>query len=1093
MALSDTNANLRRSNSTAALTGMMNAASVQLADSPGAKKAFENLQKTSMKILEDSEKSRKEVATELKMQRKSIEKSEGVDSAQAESIKKMIKELEKANKLNAQSMSSKAGEAIGDKAFKGLGTMLTATLASSPLMAMGAGKLGDMIGDKREKKKAAEAEQRAQQIELNQERALHENEMEAVVQAMNNEEVVHRENVKNALEFARNEKERSEIILNAKRQVVKDAIAKKKQDEAIAEREKHTSDLFEKMGLTRTSSSSPTPRGGTTTGVGSGDNGFSTSNRDNSSTSNNNEGISDDIFDVGLGGNDPYLSQLVLLFKELIHVTENPTLNSLELEEQRERRRERKRAQNRDRQRLSMASSGGLGIAAAAGGGGGGMFSGMAGDILGGVIGGSGMKGLSKLFKKIMPIAIGAAIAVPGLKALFGKTNAPVVPDGPVSSTDADARAAREQAELETRNRTNAAERARRLQSHARADTAISTNETNARLLRDANTGNNVDTQNASRQRAFDSVDQGKIKADIAAQKLEVDIENQRKISRNASSRELRARRKHAETLKNLAEVENERLNRTNKNNLTDTDAKLKLENKLRVQADIESKRAKDALKVKVAEAEALKNMRTNRVQSEEKFRRLSSNQQATTDIKINAADKIKNKVELKRIKAKALALEVKQGNAIMTSMTSADPARMVTPSPVAKFNIANQNGSPGGMSSPTMSSSAFNVDGVRSAPGVPSSSPFSPNAKINAVQDAPSPPKPGSALGDNKKLFPDGSMKKLPGFAQTAAGKLLTKTIPLLGLGAGAWFAGEKLIKGDWFGAAGEIVSIPLPSISGTGVDMTTMVQEVYNDMFGDPTSDINSERFPAGYDLKDNPKLFKQRSTVITKAIQEKIKEGHENAQKANQTRIQERKQAKVKAAAAQQKIGIDKGFMKTADQPARIDIGDGRMMSREEIDSATDEELFPKYSAEIAERSFFSLKGDKRRTMRDQLRSRSGSKRTEKTQFLETQGLIDKNGRATNPFELNRGPSAGISGNMTDQNVKTQAAAEISSNQIAKAKQQVALAMGNVTMAPTNITTDNSRVSNNYGSGSDNIRNNDTSVILAKFGLNSTIGFS
>ena len=1095
MALSDTNANLRRSNSTAALTGMMNAASVQLADSPGAKKAFENLQKTSMKILEDSEKSRKEVAAELRMQRKSIERSEGMDSAQARSIKKMIEELEKANALNA----TRSSGAIADKTFKGLGTLLTASLTSSPLLTMGAGKLGDIIGDKREKTKQRKEAERAQQMEIEQEQILHENEMEAVAQAMNNEEVIHKENVKNALEFAKNEQERSEIIHQAKRQAVKDAIAKKNQNAAIEDQEKRTNDLFEKMGLSRTSSSSSDNRGGTTAGVGAASDVLDSSNRNSSNVSTNDDGLGDDIFDIGLGGNDPYLAQLVSLFKELIHVTENPKANSLELEEQRERRRERKRAQKRDRQKLSIASAGGMGAAAA--GGGGGFLSGMAGDILGGMAGAGGMKGMGKFFKKIMPVAIGAAIAVPGLKKLFGTPEVDV-------DTKTKAAAAAEQAKNDAKvtadadakakisaNEAAAKERLRRLSTNSTATADIEKNAAQNKLLADANSGSNVDERNARRQQDFDTVDQGKIKADIAAQKLESDIENQRKASRNASSRELRARRKHAETLKKLSEAETERLSRTNKTNSTNTAENLRAENKLKLQADIDAKNAKDALKTKVAEAEKLKKLKATELDIE-KQRELSRNEAFDSQKKISAAKKLK----LKQERARLMTEIASQENAIPKTIGKPTPRP-----PTGAFTAPGQNQMPTSMSSPTLPGSK--VDGPiravtpkvptadlsmpdRRISAVPNPSGYSPKVPVNGRVNAPT-----GALGGNKELFPKGALKKLPMFATKSAGKFLTKAIPVLGLGAGAWFAGEKLLKGDWFGAAGELASIPLPSISGSAVDMTTMVQEVYNDMFGDPNSSVNSERFPAGYDAKNDPQLFGQRSKVITKAIQDKIKEGHQNYKSANETRIQKAAAEREKARQAKRQIGIDKGFLKTANEPARIDVGDGRMMSREEIESATNEELFPELTKEINERGFFSkvLGGDARHTKRRVLMQQSGALRTEKNQFLKSEGLIDKSGRPTNQFELNRGPSSDIKGNMTDQNIKTEASAQISSNQMLKAKQQVAAAMGNVNVTPTTVTNDNSRVSNNYGVGGDTIRNNDASVVLAKFGLNSGIGYS
>ena len=60
---------------------------------------------------------------------------------------------------------------------------------------------------------------------------------------------------------------------------------------------------------------------------------------------------------------------------------------------------------------------------------------------------------------------------------------------------------------------------------------------------------------------------------------------------------------------------------------------------------------------------------------------------------------------------------------------------------------------------------------------------------------------------------------------AGSAVGKSVLKKIPLVSLGAGAWFAWDRIKDGDWKGACGELASGALGCLPGLGTAASTAI----------------------------------------------------------------------------------------------------------------------------------------------------------------------------------------------------------------------------------------------------------------------------
>jgi len=106
--------------------------------------------------------------------------------------------------------------------------------------------------------------------------------------------------------------------------------------------------------------------------------------------------------------------------------------------------------------------------------------------------------------------------------------------------------------------------------------------------------------------------------------------------------------------------------------------------------------------------------------------------------------------------------------------------------------------------------------------------------------------------------------IKKAVTKALGAAGKSIVKKIPLIGLGAGLWFAADRAMAGDFKGAAAEATSGALGTIPGVGtagsvaIDVALMARDIYKETYGVSPED-------------DDPRASKARLQDISDSIKE------------------------------------------------------------------------------------------------------------------------------------------------------------------------------------------------------------------------------
>jgi len=121
--------------------------------------------------------------------------------------------------------------------------------------------------------------------------------------------------------------------------------------------------------------------------------------------------------------------------------------------------------------------------------------------------------------------------------------------------------------------------------------------------------------------------------------------------------------------------------------------------------------------------------------------------------------------------------------------------------------------------------------------------------------------------------------IKKAVTKALGAAGKSIVKKIPLIGLGAGLWFAADRAMAGDFKGAAAEATSGALGTIPGVGtagsvaIDVALMARDIYKETYG---------VFPED----DDPRASSARLQDISDSIKEIT--GTETATKVESTPI-------------------------------------------------------------------------------------------------------------------------------------------------------------------------------------------------------------
>ena len=124
-------------------------------------------------------------------------------------------------------------------------------------------------------------------------------------------------------------------------------------------------------------------------------------------------------------------------------------------------------------------------------------------------------------------------------------------------------------------------------------------------------------------------------------------------------------------------------------------------------------------------------------------------------------------------------------------------------------------------------------------------------------------------------KVAEKGVIKKAVVKALGSVGKSLLKKIPLIGIGAGLWFAAERAMDGDFKGAAAEAASgvagtIPgVGTVASVGLDIGLMARDVYKSVYGVfPDDDDPKARGARLDDITSTIKEFASPGDTATKA---------------------------------------------------------------------------------------------------------------------------------------------------------------------------------------------------------------------------------
>ena len=98
---------------------------------------------------------------------------------------------------------------------------------------------------------------------------------------------------------------------------------------------------------------------------------------------------------------------------------------------------------------------------------------------------------------------------------------------------------------------------------------------------------------------------------------------------------------------------------------------------------------------------------------------------------------------------------------------------------------------------------------------------------------------KAGEELGKKIAAEKRGLIQQL---AKSKIGKVVATSVPVLGLFAGLGFAGWNIIQGDFTSAALQLGSIPLPSVSGAALDISSIATEIFFVVSGrEPYNQLN------------------------------------------------------------------------------------------------------------------------------------------------------------------------------------------------------------------------------------------------------------
>lgn len=839
----------RENNETLAATLQNTGAALQ---SSGARQAFEEL----TQILDSQEDKTideyKKTQERVKLLQKSIKDLQGLSRAESAALTSVISDAQSSLNQNTgfkKTIGSVIKGSVKDS-ISGIGGIVTGALSQSPIMAMGAGFIGERVTQFKERKAAQKAEDDERADRIATQAQTEQKEMALLRNQISNDDAI-RASGKTQEQIQRDAAmmgiSEQELIDQEKNAIIRRAQAEKERVDAETEARKNIEKIAERYGINVPAGdeTAPTPNQDIPTSQEDSVAQEETTPRrgrgpDIAPRRARGSGIGDgDISDAGDGMSvmsglnetqlefQPYLEKI---YEELIWQRENANNpSSLDIENSREMRRERARDRQIELDQLaamqdqadSTGTSGGSGneggildtlgdlggLAALASGGGG--ILGMLGLGKDGFLT-KGLKTVTGKFGrfggkigKLGGIVAGVAGAIGMASSLLPNFKGPAPSASStrhpeISTADADA------------PRVSAAD----------ADTAEA-NE-NKRLEKERVEKLKQQQAEGEVRKAAAEKKRLQAKADaLAAEKKVVADANTKRMAMDA---EITSSQMQADADKELKKVQN--------------DAKTK-----RMALEAEADKARN---IEVADAErrqvkAEVDAETKRVELEKKA-------------EVERFTRKNNAVELSPAKPKPVTLDIGKPK----------PSTTFTPDGVAKKIPTPAN--------------------LTSAPKVPAGGAL--DAAKGAIKNATG--STVAAMADvvtpkaAKGVVAAGNMMKkkvMKNILVRKSAMFMAKMVPGLGIAAGLGFSLGRLFDGDFGGAAAEGLGVFLPSVSGAAVDVGLLAKDAYNEYYG---SDENP--FPLGDDIKNNPEQAYARLGEITTMAKDVILGAEENVQAHN-----------------------------------------------------------------------------------------------------------------------------------------------------------------------------------------------------------------
>jgi hypothetical protein len=137
----------------------------------------------------------------------------------------------------------------------------------------------------------------------------------------------------------------------------------------------------------------------------------------------------------------------------------------------------------------------------------------------------------------------------------------------------------------------------------------------------------------------------------------------------------------------------------------------------------------------------------------------------------------------------------------------------------------------------PQLNAAGLNAQGLPNIDTTPAVRPVTGSGRGNGqleVDQRRAAAELGKVAAEEKR----GLIKRL---ARSKIGKVVAMSVPVVGLFAGLGFAGWNIIQGDFTSAALQLGSIPLPSISGAALDISSIVTEIFFAVSGETYNPAN------------------------------------------------------------------------------------------------------------------------------------------------------------------------------------------------------------------------------------------------------------